>query len=107
MRKRIIQQTDPDVSLPREDDWLKVEDLAEVEVTSEDTAHPIESALLPSHGTGWRAAQPGKQTVRLIFARPQKVRRIRLKFVESTTERTQEYVLHWSPNAGRSFQEIV
>jgi hypothetical protein len=68
MRKRIIQQIQPDVSLPSEDDWLKVENLVEVEVTSEDTAHPNESALLPNHGPGWRAAEPGKQTVRLIHA---------------------------------------
>ena len=27
--------------------------------------------------------------------------------MEPTTERTQEYVLRWSPNGGRSFQEIV
>jgi hypothetical protein len=107
MRKRIMQQIQPDVSLPSEDDWLKVEDLAEVEVTSEDTAHPIDSALLPHHGPGWRAAEPGPQTVRLVFARPQQVRRIQLNFLEPTTERTQEYVLRWSPNAGRSFQEIV
>jgi hypothetical protein len=107
MRTRIIQQIQPDVSLSDEGDWLKVEDLAEVEVTSEDTAHPIESALLPNHGTGWRAAEPGKQTVRLIFAHPQQVRRIQLNFLESTSERTQEYVLRWSPNGGRSFQEIV
>ena len=107
MRKRIIQQIQPDVSIPGEGDWLKVEDLAEVEVTSEDTAHPLESALLPNHGPGWRAAEPGQQTVRLIFARPQQVRRIQLNFLEPTTERTQEYVLRWSPNGGRSFQEIV
>jgi hypothetical protein len=107
MRKRIIQQIPPDPSLPGEDDWLKLDDLAEVEVTSEDTAHPIESALLPNHGTGWRAAEPGKQTVRLIFTRPQQVRRIQMNFLESATERTQEYVLRWSPDGGRSFQQIV
>ena len=107
MRKRIIKKIQPDASLPGKDDWLKLEDLAEVEVTSEDTAHPIESALLPNHGPGWRAAEPGQQTVRLIFARPQQVRRIQLNFLEPTTERTQEYVLRWSTNGGRSFQEIV
>jgi hypothetical protein len=106
MRKRIIEQAEPDVSFPG-DDWLKVEDLAEVEVTSEDAGHPIESALLPNHGTGWRAAEPGKQTVRLIFTCPQQLRRIQLSFLEPAAERTQEYVLRWSPNGGRSFQEIV
>jgi hypothetical protein len=63
-----------DVSLLGEDDWLKAQDLADVEVTSEDTAHPIECALLPNHETGWRASEPEKQTVRLIFKRPQQVR---------------------------------
>jgi hypothetical protein len=48
MRKRIIEQIQPDVSPPSEGDWLQVEDLVEVEVTSEDTEHPIESALLPN-----------------------------------------------------------
>ena len=107
MRKRIIQQIQPDASASDEDGWLKIEELAEVEVTSEDTAHPIESALLPNYGTGWRAAEPGKQSVRLIFARPQQVGRIQLTFLEPTAERTQEYVLRWSSNGGRSYQEIV
>jgi hypothetical protein len=106
MRKRIIAQVQPDVSLP-DCDWLNVEDLAEVEITSEDAAHPIESALLPGQGSGWRAAEPGKQTIRLRFTRPQQLRWIRLNFLESTTERTQEYVLRWSPNGGQSFHEIV
>ena len=30
-----------------------------------------------------------------------------MNFLESATERTQEYVLRWSPNRGGSFQEIV
>jgi len=107
MRKRIIKEIQPDASLPGEDDWLRLEDLAVVEVTSEDTAHPIESALLPNHGTGWRAVEPGKQTVRLIFAVPQQVRRIQVNFQEYAAEHTQEYVLCWSQNGGRSFQEIV
>jgi hypothetical protein len=53
-----------------------------VEVTSEDAAHPIESALIPSAGSGWRAGRPGQQTVRLLFDEPQKVARIRLLFQE-------------------------
>ena len=106
MRKQIIEHPQSDASL-RSDDWLQLEDLAEVEVTSEDAAHPIESALLPNHGTGWRAAAPGRQMIRLIFARPQQLRRIQLSFLEAAAERTQEYVLRWSGNGGQSFQEIV
>jgi hypothetical protein len=51
--------------------WLNAEALAEVEVTSEDAAYPIESGLLSETAAGWRAAQPGPQTVRLVFNQPQ------------------------------------
>ena len=106
MRKRIIGRAQQDASLP-DQDWLDVEALAEVELTSEDLEHPIESALLPQGGSGWRAAEPGKQTIRLVFATPQQLRRIWLVFAESAIERTQEYVLRWSSHGGRSFYEIV
>ena len=88
-------------------DWRDVEGLAEVEITSEDSDHPIESALLPGRGPGWRAGCPGLQAIRLIFAHPQRLQHIRLSFVESHIERTQEYVLRWSADGGQSFQEIV
>jgi hypothetical protein len=106
MRKRItapVQQETP----PRDQDWLNVEELAEVEITSEDAAHPIESALLPGGTSGWRAAGPGKQTIRLLFSHPQQLRRIWLSFEETRVERTQEYVLRWSADGGQSFREIV
>jgi len=86
---------------------LPLEDLAEVEITSEDAAHPIESALLPGGSPGWRAAGPGTQTIRLLFTGPQRLRRIWLNFVETHTGRMQEYVLRWSPDGGESFREIV
>jgi hypothetical protein len=78
-----------------------------VEITSEDAAHPVESALLPGSVSGWRAAGPGKQTIRIIFTRPQPLRRIWMKFVETGAGRTQEYVLRWSADGGQSFREIV
>ena len=106
MRKRIITPVLKETASP-DQEWLNVEGLAEVEITSEDAAHPIESALLPGGTSGWRAAGPGKQTIRLLFARPQRLRRIWLSFVETRTERTQEYVLRWSPDGGQSFREIV
>ena len=106
MRKRIIPQVQQETASP-DQDWLHVEGLAEVEITSEDAAHPIESALLPGRASGWRAAGPGKQTIRLLFANPQRLRRIWLNFVETRTERTQEYVLRWSPDGGQSFREIA
>lgn len=106
MRKRMISEP-RHTALPPEQDWLNIEDLAEVEVTSEDSAHPIESALLPDRGTGWRAAEPGKQVIRLRFDRPQRLRWIRLEFQEPEVERTQEYVLRWSPDGGQSVRDIV
>ena len=80
---------------------------ARVEMSSEDPEHPIEAALLSSSQGGWRAARPGEQTIRLIFDRPQRVRRIHLLFEERDRARTQEFTLHWSPDEGRSFKEIV
>lgn len=106
MRKKIIDQVRKEAAI-RERDWLNVEELAEVEITSEDAAHPIESALGLGQTTGWRAAAPGKQTIRLLFTQPQRLQRIRLHFSEALTERTQEYVLRWSPDGGQSFREIV
>ena len=106
MRKRIIAPVQQETTSPNQQ-WLNVEGLAEVEITSEDGAHPIESALLPGRAPGWRAAVPGKQTIRLLFARPQRLQRIWLNFEERLTERTQEYVLRWSPDGGQSFREIV
>ena len=106
MRKRIIAPVQQKTTSP-DQDWLNVESLAEVEITSEDAAHPIESALLPGQASGWRAAGPGKQTIRILFSQPQRLRRICLNFMETHTERTQEYVLRWSPDGGQSFREIV
>jgi hypothetical protein len=106
MRKRIIAPVEQETAAP-DQDWLNLEELAEVEVTSEDAAYPIESALLPGGASGWRAAGPGKQTIRLLFATPQRLRRIWLNFVETHTERTQEYVLRWSADGGQTFREIV
>jgi hypothetical protein len=106
MRKRIINQQTQDV-LPQNEQWLNVEQLAQVEITSEDAAYPIESALTPSAGSGWRAIQPGQQTVRLVFDKPQRVRRMRLLFQENEHERTQQFVLRWSSDGGQSFRDIV
>jgi hypothetical protein len=87
--------------------WLDLEGLAEAELTSEDPAHPIENALLPRGERGWRAAEPGEQRIRLLFREPQRLRRIWLRFAEAGANRTQEFLLRWSPDGGRSFHDIV
>jgi len=66
MRKRIIHQGAQGISPADGQDWLDVERLVQVELTSEDAEHPIESALIVNRGAGWRAQQPGEQTIRLI-----------------------------------------
>jgi hypothetical protein len=107
MRKRIIPQGLLAAPPAEERNWLDLEQLAEVEFTSEDAAHPIESALLPGKRTGWRAQQPGKQIIRLLFHQPQKITHIRLMFQEHDRARTQEFVLSWSTGPGLAARPIV
>ncbi len=106
MHKRIIKPVQQETA-STEQDWLDLEKLVEVEITSEQADYPIESALLPGQNSEWRASEPGRQTIRLIFNHPQQLHRIRLNFVEKNSERTQEYVLRWSADGGQVFQEIV
>jgi hypothetical protein len=105
MRKRLINAT-PGIRTHQER-WMDVSAAAAVEVTSEEKEHPVETALIRAENGGWRAAESGIQTIRLIFDEPQRLRRIALVFEETGTERTQEFVLRWSPDSGRSFREIV
>jgi hypothetical protein len=106
MRKRLIPETSGTVRSSVED-WLDVEGAAVVEVTSEDKDYPVESALSLTEAAGWRAAAPGVQTIRRIFDQPQRLKRISLVFEEREAARTQEFVLRWSSDAGKSFREIV
>jgi hypothetical protein len=107
MRKRKINISDQSADL--EAGWLNLERLAQVEITSEDSAFPIEGALAVDTGAanpGWRAAQPGEQLIRLQFDEPQQIRRILLRCEEHDRERTQEFVLRWSPD-GRTYTELL
>jgi hypothetical protein len=106
MRKYIIGHGPREVSAT-EQGWLDLELLAQVEITSEADDYPIESALIPGTGSGWRAEQLGEQTIRLLFDEPLRLRRIHLVFQEDVQERTQEFVLRWSPDGGQSYWEIV
>ena len=106
MRKRIITPT-PEAVRARAEGWLDVQRAATVELTSEDKTYPIESAFVFEEGQGWRAAESGAQTIRLVFDEPQKIKRIQLIFEEEETSRTQEFVLRWSSDGGGTFKEIV
>ncbi|MFC1747742.1 hypothetical protein ACFL2V_02945 [Pseudomonadota bacterium] len=107
MRKKIINTDINTQPLTEDQTWLDLEQLAQVELTSEDKAHPVESALITHDGTGWRAQHPGKQTIRLRFDTPLKISTIQLLFQESEQERTQEFLLSWSTDGGVSMSEIV
>ncbi|MGB5444170.1 MAG: hypothetical protein WBM99_01580 [Psychromonas sp.] len=106
MRKKIIT-SDQEQNVDLCQNWLNIEKLAIVEVTSEDDAFPIESALLTDKVSQWCASEPGKQIIRLRFDDPQRLQCIRLNFQEPEVIRTQEFVLRWSNDDGQSYQEIV
>jgi hypothetical protein len=106
MRKQTINSGSEAVSRSG-DVCLDLERLAQVEITSESAEHPIESALIPDRGPRWRAAQPGKQTIRLTFDQPLSLGRILLRFEEEEQARTQEFVLRWLPEGQQSPREIV
>lgn len=84
------------------DTWLDIEDLAALEISSEDPTHPFEVALHGGNGDGWRAAAPGPQAIRLRFDKPTAVRRIRLEFREAQRERSQEFRLSTTSVSGET-----
>jgi uncharacterized protein involved in type VI secretion and phage assembly len=106
VRKSLITRI-PQIAPLRDQTWMDVDRIASVEVSSEESDHPIESALLLEGKRGWRASDPGVQTIRLIFDEPQKLKRILLIVEDTENSRTQEFVLRWSPNTQYSSREIV
>jgi hypothetical protein len=106
MRKRLITPIPEAAGAPNEG-WLDLDGMVVAEVTSEEKEYPVESSLISGEIRGWRAAESGSQTIRLIFDQPQSLSRISLVFEENETERTQEFALRWSGDGGRSFREIV
>ncbi len=84
------------VLAPEKGSWLDVSAIAQVEVTSEDSQYPIESAFVEGDERGWRASERGKQTISLLFDESQRIRRIWLRFTELHAERTQQFTLQWS-----------
>ena len=85
MQKRIISEA-ATAGTANHSQWLDVEKLADVEVTSEANGYPIESVFSFGAGPGWRAASPGKQV---------------------ETERTQEFTIKWSPGGSTLLKNIV
>ena len=107
MRKRIVGPHHAQQEGQSYKGWLDLEQIATVEVTSEDPSFPIEYAFGSNDGPGWRASQGGEQQIRIIFDKPVSVHRIELRFHEADCERTQEFILRWSSELGGSATEIV
>jgi len=105
MRKSVVEAPAAEHSSRIDECWLDLERIARVEVTSEDPAYPIESAFLNS-GI-WRAAKEGQQVIRLVFDKPQALRRIWLRFSETEVARTQEFALRALATDARPPHEIV
>ena len=103
MRKTIRHAVETGPNSQQE--WLDLEAISMVEVTSEDPNFPIESALA-GEGRGWRAADQGEQVIRIVFDTPTPVQRIRLEFSDREAERTQEFTLRWA-RTGEALREIV
>ena len=80
MRKHIVNLPSLGLGLVQHPDWFHLQELAEVEVSSEDSHHPIESAFSLGQTTGWHADSTGEQSIRLIFNQPQSIQRIHLRF---------------------------
>jgi hypothetical protein len=107
MRRRIVGLHGAQQAGKLDQGWLDLEQIATIEVTSEDPSFPIESAFDSKDGTGWRAAEKGEQQIRIIFDEPVSLRRIHLHFHEAQYERMQEFVIRWSPSTGGQPREIV
>ena len=107
MRKRIVQKHSQGTATADEPQWLDLEHLVQIEVTSEQADHPVESALMTATGSGWRAQQPGQQSIRLLFDKPHRISRIQLLFAEDEQRRTQQFVLSGSGDGGNSWSETV
>jgi len=104
MRKFHIASTTQSVS--SEQAWLDLVSHAGVQITSEETGYPIESAL-EGKSPGWRAGTSGTQIVRLFLDKPHRLKHISLVFEDVENTRTQEFVLRWSPCRDGVFREIV
>ncbi|MDX8396691.1 MAG: hypothetical protein R8K49_00050 [Mariprofundaceae bacterium] len=106
MRKRMIEKLVEKVE-HTDVQWLDLDKIAQVEMTSEQKDHPIEAALVSNPDLFWQASTAGEQTIRLMFDEVQAISLIHLLFEDQHEQRTQEFVLRWSSDKGKSYHEIV
>lgn len=109
MRKEIVgsETFNTDSATPGE---LNLVNIASVQITSEDSAHPIENAFDQQHGKGssyWAALTPEPQTITLVFDQPQVIGKIQLEIEELEANRTQVLQISVSHNGGQSFEKVL
>jgi hypothetical protein len=107
VRKNIITPTPPDDAVSVDTAWLDLSKIARVEVTSEDSDHPVEGVFEAKEGSYWRAASPGKQTIRLVFDDPQDIRRTQVRIEEADCTRMQEFFISWSRSSDEKPREVL
>lgn len=95
MRKRVMNEGDAKQGnrVFGNHDWLDLETLAAVEVSSEAEGFPVENALLVGNTGNWRANAVGEARIELRFDAPQALSNTLLTFVEKEHERAQEWAL--------------
>jgi hypothetical protein len=108
LRKQIVpKHSGESLSLEGE---ISIPDVATIQVTSEEANHPIDNVFDHNRGRGgtrWIAAEPGEQTMILVFDRPQTIRKIGVEIEELAVSRTQELSISLSSDGGRTYQELV
>jgi hypothetical protein len=105
VRKTILGHEDPPTT-SSSNEWLGVEAIAGIGVTSEADDAPVENVLYPDCETGWRAGEPGPQTIQITFGGPTNIRHVQLAFSESQFVRTQEFTLRCTTARGES-REVI
>ena len=106
LRKQIVGRPTDVKDAHTDVEWLDLASLVAVELSSEDPKFPFDPVLTEGGDRGWRAAEPGKQTVRLVFDEPQRVKRIRVRFTDRDHERSHEFVLRYGDGSA-PMREIV
>lgn len=106
MRKSTLPTPSDQSAATTESEWLDLESIAGVELSSEDPEHPFEDALKHGTGIGWKAAAPGLQTIRLRFDEPQHLHRIHIEFLEKDRERAQEFAI-FATSSNQQRREVV
>jgi len=106
MRKNLVSAIH-NIDAASKHDWLELERVARVEVSSEAEGYPVEGALLNDERRAWRANEPGTQTIRRLFDHPQTIRLVRVVFKEEESARTQEFVLRWLPEGTSDWKDVI